>query len=147
LGTVERCPAKRIYQTGRALLNVGYQQVLTPAVPGQTVRFRSDRDFGAQRTGKRVQYENLAGAACRRENESTVTLGAQHTAAFGTARHGSIQCQASAIDDLDGVIGRMCHEHTARVEMYVAVVEITRTMGWQHHVSAQGERHYQRPDN
>jgi hypothetical protein len=59
----------------------------------------------------------------------------------------SFQHEPLGIDDLDGVIGRMRHEHTASVEMYVAVVEITRTMGWQNHVSAQGERHYQRPDN
>ena len=129
------------------VLYIGYQKVLAAAVPGQAVWFGTNRDFVASRIRKRVHHENLTSAASGGEHEPAVALSAQHAAAFGTPCYGSIQLQALTIDDFDSVVGRVRHEDSASVEMYVAVVEIARDMGWQCDVSAQGKRHSQRPDN
>ena len=64
------------------LLKVGHQQVLTAAIPGQTIGFRSDCDLVAELIRHRVQHEHFGGPPRRRENERIVTLGAQHSAAF-----------------------------------------------------------------
>ena len=79
--------------------------------------------------------------ARRREDELARVRGAQHTAAFRTARQRLLHSQAGTVNDIDGTVTCVRYEHAARGWMDVAMVKPAPGVSRQRDAPPQCERH------
>jgi hypothetical protein len=120
-------------------LDVGHQQVSSIRIPGESIRSRPDGYTIQQLAADRIQDQDSAGAARRREYKVRCSVGTQDATSLWAVWQRPLEAEALCINDLDRVIGGVSDKYAASGDVHVAVVESSGGVGWQCDLSLENE--------